>query len=698
MKKRVITVCLILAAAVVCGVLLFTRNNAEYVEKPDETEVASAFELLSEAVGGSVMYCDWLEATGVLGSSSSDSYGEGEYTGSPIYMGSTVTDGSAGTGTAGTTTEGNKTAAGGTGLVIDYGETARYHVNVSKAGLYAIKLKYRPAGSTMSDFAVSMQINGKQDYHEMKIIALPQLWSDETKDYLKDSYGDEMAPKQIRFDGEQERYLYSGTYSSDEPLMFRLDAGDNEILFTNVAADGLELGTMTVERPIDEPIDYIDYIASYEGTADVPKEIITINAIDYTAKNSTQAIYMTEDDPAVSPYDVHNKKLNSVKFTEAGTELIYELNIPESGLYALSLHYTNEKEEYDSFESIYIDGEIPFAELKSYAFAPTGTTWTNETLSDAQGKPYLVYLSAGKHELKLKEEQEKVYTAWRYARLISEHVSQFSLDISKIIGADKDKYRTWKMTKYIPEIPDYLDAYVTLIQYIRYLTQDNATYGINSALLSDMDKALIFIRQMRKYPDEIALYTEKLTGRDNSVLVAMSNFTSQILTSKFTIDAIYAGGAEAELPRVSASFGTKFATGAKKLFLSFTENKYSTKDVDEDTVTIWVNRAVTHVDLLQKMIDTDFTVKTGIKAKVSIMPDANKLTLAAAADETPDVALGLSSFMPFDLACRDALYDMTQFDDFWEIAGRFIPGAFVPYVFNEGVYAIPETLNFYALV
>ena len=188
MKKRVITVCLILAAAVVCGVLLFTRNNAEYVEKPDETEVASAFELLSKAVGGSVMYCDWLEVTGALGSSSSDSYGEGEYTCLPVN-------------------------AGEAGLVIDYGETAGYHVNVSKAGLYAIKLKYRPAGSTMSDFAVSMQINGRQDYHEMKIIALPQLWSDETKDYLKDSYGDEMAPKQIRYDGEQERYLYSGTYS-----------------------------------------------------------------------------------------------------------------------------------------------------------------------------------------------------------------------------------------------------------------------------------------------------------------------------------------------------------------------------------------------------------------------------------------------------------------------------------------------------
>ncbi|MBP5248454.1 MAG: extracellular solute-binding protein, partial [Lachnospiraceae bacterium] len=254
------------------------------------------------------------------------------------------------------------------------------------------------------------------------------------------------------------------------------------------------------------------------------------------------------------------------------------------------------------------------------------------------------------------------------------------------------------MTKYIPEIPDYLDSYLTLITYIRYLSQDNSTYGINSALLSDMDKALIFIKQVRKYPDEIALYTEKLTGRDNSILVAMSNFTSEILKSKFTLDRIYLGSEKDKLPKASANAAERFANGAKKLLLSFTQNKYSTKVRDEEVLTVWVNRAVTHVDLLQKMADTEFTPKYGIKVKVSIMPDANKLTLASAADVTPDVALGLSSHMPFDLAARDALYDLTQFPDFWLVADRFVPGAFVPYIFNEGLYAMPETLNFYALV
>ena len=32
------------------------------------------------------------------------------------------------------------------------------------------------------------------------------------------------------------------------------------------------------------------------------------------------------------------------------------------------------------------------------------------------------------------------------------------------------------------------------------------------------------------------------------------------------------------------------------------------------------------------------------------MPDVNKLTLAIAADKTPDIALGLASYVPFDLS------------------------------------------------
>ena len=63
------------------------------------------------------------------------------------------------------------------------------------------------------------------------------------------------------------------------------------------------------------------------------------------------------------------------------------------------------------------------------------------------------------------------------------------------------------------------------------------------------------------------------------------------------------------------------------------------------------------------MADQTFTPQTGIQVKISVMPDATKLVMASAANQQPDVALGLASYMPFDLAIRNSAYDLTSFDD-----------------------------------
>lgn len=660
MKKKAVSILVLIAAAAGICCLLFWRKNAEYVSVTDREEVRWAYRLLSGALSSAdTMYCDYLE-----------------FSEEPDGTGSS-TDGT------GDTRE------------LNYRESTTYRITAETAGLYYLQLEYLPLGSTLSDFSVSISINGEQAYSEMKTIALPLFWEDETKSFPTDSYGDESAPRQVRREERRTTYLYNNTYSSATPLVFPLKKGENEITVTNISSDGLGLGALTATEPVLGTPSYQDYLGQHD--TETKTALLMVNAVDYSYKNTTQAILGYENNPALTPNDNRYKVMNTLNWTEAGTEVFYEVTVEETGCYQLAFHYKNEKKEFDAFETIRIDGEIPFKECINYAFAPTGNTWTNEVLSDEAGEPYRFYLTAGTHVISLRAENEPVSRAWRYARLMAEHVSQFSLQITKITGSETDKNRTWRMTKYIPEIPDYLRAYEILIQEIRYSLQEHSSLGVNGALLSDFDKAMQFIDRMKEYPDEIALYTNDLTGRDNSVLVSLSNFTSEICKQDFTLDMLYVYGNRA-LPRaragVAATIGNWFGT----LFHSFTTNKYSTETEDEEVLTVWVNRAVTHVDLLQKLVDTEFTPHTGIRVKVSIMPDANKLTLSAAAGQTPDVALGLSSHMPFDLACRGALYDLTQFEDFWSVANRFVAGTFVPYVYNEGVYAIPETLDFNALV
>lgn len=585
--------------------------------------------------------------------------------------------------------EGGEKEPGYDGAVmkLDYLDEAEYVVETDREGLYSLGLDYHTGGSNLSDYRMDVTINGESYFEEMSMITLPLLWEDGTKEFPVDRYGDETAPAQLRYEGWQYRDLYNTSYYQSAPLYFWLEKGENHIRVKNDSADGLTLGRLYVNAPDDTIPSYEEYRNQYSGET-ASDSFIEINSVDYVRKNSTAALTTSVNDPSLKPHTSEYKKLNVVSWKKAGVEVTYNVEVEKAGLYQLAVHYRNEKEDFQVFESIYIDGKIPFQELRNYGFDTTDTSWKNEILSDEEGNPYLVYLTEGAHTLTIRSEMEPVSEEWHYARLIAEHVSQFSLEIKKITGAEVDEYRTWNITQYIPDTPDWLEAYETLIRSMQNTLQDYAPNGVRSAKLSELDRALGVIEKLKEYPDEIALHTDSL----DSLLKQMGDFAANISAQPFALDRIYVGGAQ-DLPREQAGFLASMGNGIMNLAYTFFSDKYKVEN-DEDAVNIWVNRSVTQADLLQKMADSEFTPGTGIKVRISVMPDAGKLTMAVAAGEMPDMALGLASHAPFELACRDAVYDLTQFEDFWQVADRFAPGAFVPYVFNEKVYAIPETADF----
>lgn len=602
-------------------------------------------------------------------------------------------------------------------IELGYTESAEYKVNVEKAGLYYLNIDYISVGESLSDYTVSLMVNGKQQYSEMNTIALPILWADEDKntyvgskqkkEFPLDSYGDEMAPSQNRIQEWTNTYLFDNTYVSSKPLCFYLEKGVNTISVKNVSSGGLALGKLEAREAKTNVASYEEYAAQHKDAKLVTdkEDALEIDAVYYTQKNSTDAVYGTETKTSLTRFNIDHEKLNTLQWNAAGIEILYTFEVKKTGNYNIAFHYDNGKKEFQSFETIKIDGEVPFAELYNYAFEPVSSGYENITLADKDGNNFNFYLTEGKHTISIKQENEPVMEAYRNALLLQQHITDFQLEITKITGSDVDTERNWKMTRYIPEIPDYLEAYETMIQHIRFLLQDYSPNGNSGAILAYLDEAQQFIKDMKKYPDEIALHTADLTGADNSILVSLSNFTTEITSNEFILDRIYIYGDEEQLQKANPSLASSMWTSVRTLVNTFTSEKYATgAQEDEGTLTIWVNRAITHVDLLQKMADTEFVPyykeKTGkdIKVKVSTMPDVSKLTLAIAADETPDIALGLMSYVPFDLSSRGALYDLSKFDDFWTVARRFPTGSFVSYVYNEGMYAIPETTDFNALV
>jgi ABC-type glycerol-3-phosphate transport system substrate-binding protein len=582
-------------------------------------------------------------------------------------------------------------------------ESINLEFNVPESGLYVPVFDYRRIDEELNNFKFALELNGSLPFSEARSLELPRLWSDETKEFTRDRYNDESLPLQIPFDGWMSESPADTAGRVVDPVGLSLEAGFNRISLRAVSSAGIEIRSLTL-RPYRPLPTYAEYRASLP-TATAPAEVISIdiNAIDYVSKNAYDVRLGAEDDPAAQPFDRVDALLNVIEgssWEQSGEEISYEFSVPRSGRYLIGLHYKNPKADFSVFRSLRVNGEIPFAELRAYEFESTGINrWSWETLAGEDGDAFELYLQEGLNRISLRTEREPVTEATRALKMIIAHMNYFGIEIMKVAGREVDENRTWRLTNYIPKTAAYLDAYRLLISDIMNDLASFSTKGIESSMTASLETALFKLEKLAEDPDELPVYLSDIYSTsiyDKPISQILGDTVTMLEDGELTLEAI---AVESEvLPRrANAGFLARSSSSLASLWSTFTSDKYITRNEDE-VLNIWVTRPITHTDIMQKMADADFTRRTGIEVKISVMPDPNRLILATAADTVPDVAMGLPSYIPFDLAIRGASYDISQFPDFWEVASDFSPGAFIPYILNQEVYALPETLDFHSLI
>ena len=563
--------------------------------------------------------------------------------------------------------------------------------SVTKAHFEAL---LRVRERTLINPILRIEVNGEVPFRESATVDVAILWRDVTKNFTLDSYGDESLPNQESDNTLRWIPFYNNTYATSRPLFYQLNEGINVITITNVSSDPIDISGFKASVPWEIP--------SYQAPSTTPSASIEerINAIAYVSKNSSFVRLSSHPSISVSPFDPVDKKLNVIdglSWNKSGQAVDYEIIVPQSGYYQLAFHYNNQKPDFSVFRSIAINGTIPFKEVESYAFKPTTMgRWGIETLSDDQGNPYWFYLESGKNILTLRAENAPIQSSLDTLQLMIDHINQFALDIRKITGKEVDRNRTWKLTSFLPETESVLESYEILLEAVLHDMAQYAPNGLGSSTLSYLQKALFKVRKMREKPDELPLYLDDLYSQTGSVTEMIGLSLTELANQSLSLNEIAVSTTPTTMV-AEASMIDKTISGLQAFIASFTSQKYVAQK-DPEALNIWVNRSITYVDTMQKLVDADFTQKTGIKVKISVMPDVNRLILANAANQSPDVALGLPSYMPFDFAIRGAAYPLSDFDDYWEVASTMAPGAFVPYLYEGNAYALPETLDFHTLI
>lgn len=565
---------------------------------------------------------------------------------------------------------------------------------IEQAGNYCIVLTYEVNSEIYQEPSFQCWLNGRDLMQEHDEIVLPISYSSQTYPFDLDSEGNEVVPETTTAKGIFHTALTAVDKSSRSRLILNLEQGEQKLELKSDAS--ITIAQITVTKLETVP-DYSAYVELFPQTEETKKHLIVLEAERLTYKNSTMPQAIAAREIEASPYWKNHMTMSMMggeTWKNNGQELSYQFTAQENGWYALSFKYKQDsKKNTYIYRTITIDGEIPFRQAKQAAF-PASDKLKTITLGGEE-EPYLVYLTKGEHTLGITVDNQLLIPSVEVIQSVVTGINNLSLEIQKITGNNEDIYRDWQITEYIPGLAEELNQLADHLD----LTYDNllqANFGVtNNKYLTTLKIAVNQLKKLAAEPDKIPNHMNMLSKGSGSVSQLLGDMAEELLEQPLKLDQIYIHSAEADLPEYKVSALGKLG----EEFLYFLNSFRDTGKENEDMVTIeiWVNRARNYIDLMQKYTDANFTPNSNIKVKYSIMPNEQKLILANTTHTQPDVALGVSPHLPYDLAIRNAVYNLRNFEDFGEVLGRFSPGALVSHTYEDGVYALPETQDFYVL-
>jgi ABC-type glycerol-3-phosphate transport system substrate-binding protein len=571
-------------------------------------------------------------------------------------------------------------------MIWDGAGSVTLDVYAEAAGVYHLYLTYLPMGETYESVYLHVDADGTRLADN---IYLPPRFVF-TERIRQNGRGDDVYPEQtILREWMTEALRLGEDESSPRRLTLPLEAGAHTLVLTkNETPIWLGGVHLAAEQPLPA---YADYRAKLPDAPLITEQIV-VEAEDFSYKNVLLIALENHADAPATPYRTHTMALNSIApktFGLNNDRLAYIISVPQEGYYTLGLKMALPgKPAFPVYADIEIDGHIPFEAFRDIAF-PYERLITNHVLWDTP-----VYLTAGAHEIAL------VINAERYARIIAmmrqivDGVSDLSIAVQKLTGGVTDREREWVMADFMPDlVTDMQGWYDRLEETVGLLLE--MTGGRSSQEINELRIAMKQLARLIQKPNELPFRLTALSQGTSSVLRMVSKSLMTIGRQSVNLDAVIIGADRDHLPLTGVNYAFFIAETAKQLFRSFGEDRQTrSQSEDPDTLTVWMKRSRQFADVLEQLIEDDFTPKTGINVNLSIFTQLDKLALANAADRQPDVALCIDSYYVNDLATRHALANLKAFPGSRETVGHAIPGALLQMMIDDELYGLPDNQDF----
>jgi ABC-type glycerol-3-phosphate transport system substrate-binding protein len=608
----------------------------------------------------------------------------------------------------------------GTALLTSENALVEYEVTAKQEGLYNIELSYYPCAGKATEIQRAFFVDGALPYRELALIEFKRIWvctEEKTIDengvtvrgWKKDNQGNDLKPSLI----EAPEWITAGLYDSNGyitgQLSIYLTQGTHTITLLSLR-EPLLIGRITLSNPVKTDT-YAGYKAQMDAEGAKETKGLSVRIEAETAdKMSSQMLYPQHDSssPAIYPESAKfliNNAIGGNSWRHAGQWIEWSFAVPEDGYYNISLYdKQNFTRGINVSRRIYIDGRVPFEEFASYPF-PYAQSWRLDMLSTVTGTPYEVYLTEGTHTLRME------VVLGDMAQIISQ-ISNCVLKLNTIYrqvllitGVAPDKFRDYQIEASLPGLKDEL----VQVQY-----DLSVAIGMLKKTAGTSSDKLTVLKTMYDQLDELIFDQERFTEVISSYKInvrAVGNWITQVLNQPLEVDRIYIHSPDTIIKIDHGDWGSSALHELSRLYYSFVIDynqigNIASPDDKTTVITLWVSTGRDQANIIKALIDEKFTPECGVAVNVQLV-DMNTLLRATLSGQGPDVAIQVANTnaiagavlntgndTPVNYGLRNAVLDLTQFNDFEEVAARFLESALVPFSFNGAAYALPDTLTF----
>lgn len=581
---------------------------------------------------------------------------------------------------------------------------ADWRVQVPEAGYYSLFLEYFAMEGNGEAVERTLTVDGQLPFSEARSLLFSRVFTDDGP-IVTESSGNQSRPSQKEVYRWQTAYVRDNMGYQGDRLYVYFTAGEHTLRLTSVK-EPMAVGSITLSSRQDETPAYQEYLESWrargaEEVTDLPNGGLLTYEAEVTKEKSEQTLYPLQDraSPATTPYSASKTLLNTIggeKWSTDGQWISWEVDVPKSGFYSLAFRSRQNfvRGMYVS-RCLSIDGVVPFEEAKELTFYYSDN-WQLDNLGSDQGD-YRIYLSEGKHEIRLD------VTLGDLAAIISQVQDSLTIlngvywDLVTVMGLEPDVNRDYHISTSMPEVLDTFreqaEKLYALAEEFEARTGQTDSYTVSLIQLA---------RQMERMAEKESVIASGLTQFSDNI-GALANWISSSNEQPLQLDKFFLSAPGTELPAAEKGFFSKLVHEFKMLASTFVEDynlMLSDSSEDYPTITVWIGNGITggrdQVQVLKRLITNDFTPNHQINVNLQLIP-AGTLLSATLAGKGPDVSLQTSGSDPVNYAMRGAVSNLSEFEDYPEVAKRFSDSTLVPYTYLDGVYALPETQSFYMM-